>query len=108
MNNLLFLPKDNRDFCFIKAPLYLNEMNCTMHCPSILSICVPIQFSFINSLPISYFFSLICRYRNNEHENDSTNSLGLDFKRVVYAGEFNNDEGMKDNDLSPNLLRLVV
>ena len=47
-------------------------------------------------------------YRNNEHENDSANSLGLDFERAVYVGEFSNDEGMKDDDLPSNLLRLVA
>ena len=60
----------------------------------------------IDSLFISHLFSLTCRYRNNEHENDSTNSLGLDFERVVYVGEFSNDEGMEDDDLPSNLLRL--
>ena len=63
---------------------------------------------FSNSPPISHFFSLTCRYRNNEHENDYANSLGLDFERVVYAGKFSNNEGMKDDDLPPNLLRLVA
>ena len=67
-------------------------------------------FSFfsINSLSISHLFSLTCRYRNNKHENDFANSLGLDFERVVYAGEFSNNEGMEDDDLSPDLLRLVA
>ena len=27
---------------------------------------------------------------------------------VVYVGEFSNDESMKDDDLPPNLLRLVA
>ena len=53
-------------------------------------------------------FSLTCRYRNNEHKNDSANSLGLDFERAVYAGEFSNDEGTEDDDLPPDLLRLVA
>ena len=66
------------------------------------------NFFSIDSLSISHLFSLTYRYRNNEHENDSANSLGLDFERAVYAGEFNNDEGMEDDDLSPNLLRLVA
>ena len=65
-------------------------------------------FSFINSLSISNFFSLTCRYQNNEHENDFTNNLGLDFEKVVYIGEFSNDEGMEDDDLPPDLLRLVA
>ena len=47
-------------------------------------------------------------YRNNEHENDSTNSLGLDFERVIYAGEFSNNKGMEDDDLPLDLLRLVA
>ena len=29
-------------------------------------------------------------------------------ERVIYAGEFSNDEGMKDDDLPPDLLRLVA
>ena len=57
------------------------------------------NFLSINSLFISHLFSLTCRHRNNEHENDSTNSLGLDFERVVYASEFSNNEGMEDDDL---------
>ena len=46
-------------------------------------------------------------YPNNEHENDSANGQGFDFERVVYAGEFGNDEDMEDNELPPDLLRLV-
>ena len=68
------------------------------------------QFNFSPSIAFLYrtFFSLICRYQYNEHENDSTNSLGLDFERAVYAGEFSNDEGTKDDDLPLDLLRLVA
>ena len=66
------------------------------------------NFIFINSLPISHLFSLTYRYQNNEHENDSANSLGLDFERVVYVDEFSNNESMKDDDLPPDLLRLVA
>ena len=44
---------------------------------------------------------------NNEHENDSANGQGFDFKRVIYVGEFGNDEDMEDDDLPPDLLRLV-
>ena len=44
----------------------------------------------------------MCRYQNNEHENDFANSLGLDFERAVYAGEFSTD------DLRSDLLRLVA
>ena len=66
------------------------------------------NFFSINSLSISHLFSLTCRYWNNEHENDSANSLGLDFERVIYAGEFSNNKGMEYNDLPSNLLRLVA
>ena len=38
----------------------------------------------------------------------TANSLGLDFERVIYAGEFSNDEGMEDDDLLSDLLRLVA
>ena len=31
----------------------------------------------------------------------------VDLERVVYAGEFGIDEDIEDNDLPPNLLRLV-
>ena len=54
-----------------------------------------------------YLFPLTCRYLNNEHENDSTNGQGFDFKEVVYAGELGNEEDMEDDDLPPDLLRLV-
>ena len=63
------------------------------------------NFFPIDSLSISYLFSLTCRYRNNEHENDSANNLGLDFQRVIYVGEFSNNEGMEDDDLPSDLLR---
>ena len=66
------------------------------------------NFFSIDSLSISHLFLLTCRYRNNEHENDSTNSLGLDFEGVICAGEFSNNEGMKDDDLPSDLLRLVA
>ena len=71
-----------------------------MHFSSILSICVSI-FNFPLSVAFLYrtSFSLTCKYRNNEHDNDSANSLGLDFERAVYAGEFSTDEGMEDDDL---------
>ena len=52
-------------------------------------------------------FSLTCRYPNNEHENDSANGQGVDLERVVYAGVFDNEEDMKNDDLPPDLLRLV-
>ena len=61
----------------------------------------------INSLSILYLFPLTCRYPNNEHENDFANGQGFDFERVVYAGEHGNEEDMEDDDLPPNLLRLV-
>ena len=66
------------------------------------------NFFSINSLFISHLFSLTCKYRNNEHENDFTNSLGLDFERVIYTGEFSNNEDMEDDELPPDLLRLVT
>ena len=52
-------------------------------------------------------FLLICRYPNNEHENDSANGQGFDLERVVYASEFSNEEDMENDDLPPDLLRLV-
>ena len=55
-----------------------------------------------------HLFSLTCRYWNNEHESDFANSLGLDFERVIYIGEFSNDEGMKNDELPSDLLRLVA
>ena len=84
-------------------------MNSTMHFLLISLHSCPIlsSFSYINSLPILYLFPLTCRYPNNEHENDSTNRQGFDFERVVYAGEFDNEEDMEDDDLPPGLLRLV-
>ena len=63
--------------------------------------------SFINGLPISYSFSLTYKYPNNEHENDSANGQGFDFEKVVYASEFSNEEDMENDDLPPDLLRLV-
>ena len=67
-----------------------------------------IFISSINSLlPILYLFPLTCRYSNNKHENDSVNGQGFDFERVVYAGELGNEEDMEDDDLPPDLLRLV-
>ena len=52
-------------------------------------------------------FPLTFRCQNNEHENDSANGQGFDFERVVYVDEFGNDEDIEDNDLLPDLLRLV-
>ena len=52
-------------------------------------------------------FPLTWKCQNNEHENDYANGQGFDFERVVYIDEFGNDEDMEDNDLPPNLLRLV-
>ena len=66
-----------------------------------------IFISSINSLPILYLFPLTCRYSNNEHENDSASGQGFDFQRVVYAGELGNEEDMEDDDLPPDLLKLV-
>ena len=100
----MFLPKNTRDHFFVLVSFYLNEMNCTMYFSSILCP------NFIFSLSIAFLYrtSFTYKYQNNEHENDSANNLGLDFERVVYAGEFSNDEGMKDDDLPPDLLRLVA
>ena len=56
---------------------------------------------------IVFFFSLTCRYPNNEHENDSVNGQRVDFERVVYANEIGNEEYMENDDLRPDLLRLV-
>ena len=64
----------------------------------------PLSIAFLDHTS----FSLTCRYRNNEHENDFTNSLGLDFEKVVYVGEFSIDEGMEDDDLPLDLLRLMA
>ena len=68
------------------------------------------QFNFSLSIAFLYstFSSLTCKYQYNEHENDFANSLGLDFERFIYVGEFSNDEGMEDDDLHPDLLRLVA
>ena len=63
---------------------------------------------FIISLfPILYFFSLTCRYPNNEHKNDPVNGQRVDFERVVYASEIGNEEYMENDDLPPDLLKLV-
>ena len=61
----------------------------------------------INSFLYRIPFSLTCRYPNNEHENDSVNGQRVDFERVVYASEIGNEEYMENDDLPPNLLRLV-
>ena len=54
-----------------------------------------------------YLFPLTCRYPNNEYENDFVNGQRVDFERVVYVGELGNEEDMKDDDLPPDLLKLV-
>ena len=54
-----------------------------------------------------YPFLLTCRCPSNEHENDSVNGQRIDFERVVYVGELSNEEDMEDDDLPPDLLRLV-
>ena len=75
-----------------------------------ISIRVPFYHFFIssiNSFPILYLSPLTCRYPNNEHENDFANGQGFDFERVVYTGELGNEEDMEDDDLPPDLLRLV-
>ena len=50
---------------------------------------------------------LTCRYPNNEHENDFINGQRVDFERVVYASEIGNEDYMENDDLPPDLLRLV-
>ena len=82
----------------------MHDAFCFHFCPFVSLF----NFVSINSLSISHLFSLTCKYRNNEHDHDSANSLGLDFEKVVYAGEFSNNEDMEDDDLSPNLLRLMA
>ena len=52
-------------------------------------------------------FSLSCRFPYNEHENDSVNGQRVDFERVVYVSEIGTEEYMENDDLSPDLLRLV-
>ena len=54
-----------------------------------------------------YLFPLTCRYPSNEHENDFVNGQRVDFEKVVYASELDNEEDTEDDDLPPNLLRLV-
>ena len=68
-----------------------------------------IIFLFLLSIVFPYrtFFPLTCRYSNNEHENDSANGQRVDFERVVYTGEFGNEEDIEDDDLPLDLLRLV-
>ena len=39
--------------------------------------------------------------------NDSVNGQRVDFERVVYASEIGNEEYMENDDLPPDLLRLV-
>ena len=84
-------------------------MNSTMHFlskSSFVSYFCILSFP-INGLPISYFFSLTRRYPNIEHENDSINDQRVDFERVVYTSEIGNEEYMENDDLPPDLLRLV-
>ena len=78
-----------------------------MHFLSNLHLC-PI-FAFFHKWPsyIVFFFPLTCRYPKNKHENNSANGQGFDFERVVYTGEFSNEEDMENDDLPPDLLRLV-
>ena len=46
-------------------------------------------------------------YPNNEHENDSVNGQRVNFERVFYASEIGNEECIENDDLPPDLLRLV-
>ena len=110
MNNLMLLPKSIQGFCFCIGIFSWNEINSTIHFFVNESLFVSHFIIFIcsiNSLSILYLFPLTCRYPNNEHENDSTNGQRFDFERVVYAGELSNEEDMEDDDLPPDLLRLV-
>ena len=85
-------------------------MNSTMHFLSkssnVSHFCI---LSFlINGRPISYSFFAHFQVSNNEHENDSVNGQMVDLERVVYAGGLDNEEDMEDDDLPPDLLRLVA
>ena len=64
----------------------------------------------------NFSLSIAFLYRTSFHSPAGTetmnmrmtlNSLRLDFERVVYAGEFSNNECMEDDDLPSNLLRLM-
>ena len=84
-------------------------MNSTMHFllkSSFVSHFCILSFP-INGLPIRILFSLTCRYPNNKHENDLVNGQKDDFERVIYASETCNEEYMENDDLPPDLLRLV-
>ena len=78
-----------------------------MHFLSNLHLC-PI-FAFFHKWPsyIVFSFHPLAGTQTNEHENDSANGKGFDFEMVVYASEFSNEEGMENDDLPPDLLRLV-
>ena len=69
-----------------------------------LHLIFPLSIAFLYRTSFSFTY----RYRNNEYKNNSANSLGLDFERAIYASEFCNDEGMEDDDLPSDLLRLVA
>ena len=56
---------------------------------------------------IIFLFSLTCRYPNSEHKNDTVNGQRVNFERVVYASKIGNEEYMENDDLPPDLLRLV-
>ena len=103
MNNLVFLPKNTHIFCI---GIFLSKWN-ELYDAFFFHLCPNLIFPF-SIASLYYFFSLTCRYQNNKHKNDSTKSLGLDFERVIYVGEFSTDEGMEDDDLPPDLLRLVA
>ena len=110
MNNLMLSPKSIQGFFFCMGIFSWNEMNSTMHFLSMsLHSCPILSFfiSSINSLPILYLFPLTCKYPNNEHKNDFVNGQGIDFERFVYVSEIGNEEYMENNDLPPDLLRLV-
>ena len=104
MNNLMLLPKSIQGFCFCMGIFSWNEMNSIMH---FFCQWVSIRVPFYHFFHILYLFPLTCRYPNNEHENDSANGQGFDFEKVVYVDELGNEEDMEDDDLPPDLLRLV-
>ena len=65
-----------------------------------------IFISSINSLPYCTFFHSLAGIRTM-NTRMTASGQGFDFERVVYVGEFNNEEDMENDDLPPDLLRLV-
>ena len=52
-------------------------------------------------------FLPIFKCPNNEYKNNQVNDQELDFERVVYVGEFSNNEDTEDEVLLSELVRLV-